>query len=234
MSQLDPSSMSRRQQFVETWKMTREADPRATMFVLGAAVIGAVVGAGLFWLLPMSGVLHIIFVVVGALLLGALLAAVVFSRRAQKAAFAKIENQRGGAAAALGMLRRGWKVEPAVAFTKQQDMVHRVVGPPGIVLIGEGNYNRVKGLLLTEKRKHERVVDGVPVHEIIAGRGEGEVPVPKLVSTVTKLGRTVKPAEITDILNRLKALDATGAKLPLPKGPVPTSMKGQRGNLRGR
>ena len=49
-----------------------------------------------------------------------------------------------------------------------------------------------------------------------------------------KLGRQVKPAEMTDLLPRLKALDAQRGNMPLPKGPVPTSMKGMRGNLRGR
>jgi len=44
----------------------------------------------------------------------------------------------------------------------------------------------------------------------------------------------VKPAEMTDILNRLKALDAQRSPIPMPKGPMPTSMKGMRGNLRGR
>ena len=51
---------------------------------------------------------------------------------------------------------------------------------------------------------------------------------------VQKLGRNVKPAEMTDILQRLKALDAQRGKLPLPKGPVPTSMKGMRSQQRGR
>jgi len=51
---------------------------------------------------------------------------------------------------------------------------------------------------------------------------------------VQKLGRQVKPAEMTDILNRLKALDAQRSNVPIPKGPVPTSMKGMRGNMRGR
>jgi hypothetical protein len=54
------------------------------------------------------------------------------------------------------------------------------------------------------------------------------------VRHVQKLGREVKPAEMTDILNRLKALDATRSNIPLPKGPVPTSMKGMRQNMRGR
>ena len=49
-----------------------------------------------------------------------------------------------------------------------------------------------------------------------------------------KLGRKVKPAEMTDILNRLKALDAQRSNIPIPKGPVPTSMKGMRGQMRGR
>ena len=51
---------------------------------------------------------------------------------------------------------------------------------------------------------------------------------------VQKLGRKLKPAEMTDVLNRLKALDAQRSNVPLPKGPVPTSMKGMRGNMRGR
>ena len=34
---------------------------------------------------------------------------------------------------------------------------------------------------------------------------------------------------MTDVLDRLKALDAERPNIPLPKGPVPTSMKGMRG-----
>jgi hypothetical protein len=60
------------------------------------------------------------------------------------------------------------------------------------------------------------------------------VPLPKLVKYIQKLGRAVKPAELTDVLNRIKALDANRSNIPLPKGPVPTSMKGMRGNMRGR
>ena len=66
------------------------------------------------------------------------------------------------------------------------------------------------------------------------GDGEGQVPLRKLVRHVTKLPKGLRPAEMTDVLNRLKAIDATRSSVPLPKGPVPTSMKGMRGNLRGR
>ena len=93
------------------------------------------------------------------------------------------------AASALTTLRRGWKAEPAVGFTKQQDVVHRVVGPPGIVLVGEGNPTRVKALLATERRRHERVAAEVPIHEVIVGNDEGQVPLPKLVKYVSARSR---------------------------------------------
>jgi hypothetical protein len=56
----------------------------------------------------------------------------------------------------------------------------------------------------------------------------------KLARHVSKLGRDLKPAEMTDVLARLRALDANRSNVPIPKGPVPTSMKGQRQNMRGR
>jgi hypothetical protein len=158
----------------------------------------------------------------------------VFPRRAQASASAQIEGRPGAAASALTTLRRGWKTEPAVGFTKQQDVVHRVVGPPGIVLVGEGNPTRVKALLATERRRHERVAAEVPIHEVIVGTDEGQVPLPKLVKYVSKLKRQVAPADMTDLLSRLKAIDAARPAAPLPKGPVPTSMKGFRGQMRGR
>jgi uncharacterized protein DUF4191 len=230
----DPDKMSRRQQFVETYRMARKTDPAIGWWVLGAFVVGAVVGYLLFWLLPGEGVLGVVLSVVGALLFGALAAMIIFGRRAQKAAYGQMEGQPGAAAAALRMLRRGWKVDPVIAFTKQQDVVHRVVGPPGIVLVGEGNPNRLRQLMTNEHRKHERVVADAPIHEVVCGNGEDQVPLPKLVKHVSKLKRQVKPAEITDILGRLRALDANRSNIPLPKGPIPTSMKGMRQNMRGR
>ena len=60
------------------------------------------------------------------------------------------------------------------------------------------------------------------------------MPIRKLVRHVQKLGRNVKGAELTDVLSRLKAIDANRSNLPIPKGPMPTSMKGLRGQMRGR
>jgi hypothetical protein len=230
-----PEKMSRRKQFVQTYKMAHKSDRALPWWILGTFAVGAAVGFAVLWLLPGSGTLSLVLSIASALLLGLLGALIVFGRRAQNAAYAQMEGQAGAAAAALQMLRRGWKVDPVVAFTKQQDVVHRVVGPPGIVLVGEGTSpNRLRSLIVTERRKHERVAAGAPIHEVVCGNGEGQVPLTKLVRHVTKLGKGVKPAEMTDILARLKALDANRSSIPLPKGPMPTSMKGMRGNLRGR
>ena len=230
----DPDKMGRRQQFVQTYRMARKTDRAIGWWLLGTFLLVGGVGFALFWLLPGEGVFGYIIAGIGAFMFGLLGAMIVFGRRAQKAAYGQMEGQPGAAAAALRMLRRGWKSDVAIAFTKQQDVVHRVVGPPGIVLVGEGNPHRLRQLMTSERRKHERVAAEVPIHEVICGREEGQVPLTKLVRTVTKLGRGVKPAEMTDILNRLKALDANRSSIPLPKGPVPTSMKGMRGNMRGR
>ncbi|MEQ6901805.1 DUF4191 domain-containing protein [Nocardioides sp. YIM 152588] len=231
---LDPTTMSRRRQILETYRMSKQVDPALTWWMLGSFLVFGAIGFGIFMLLPGDNLFTTIMAAIGGVMVGFLALMIVFSRRAQKAAYARLEGQAGGGARALTMLRRGWTVEEVVAFTRQQDMVHRVVGPPGIVLVGEGNASRLKPLMTSERKKHERVAADYPVHEVIVGTGEGEVPLPKLVRHLQKMGRKVKPAEITELRGRLRALDAQRPKVPLPKGPVPTSMKGMRGNLRGR
>jgi len=59
-------------------------------------------------------------------------------------------------------------------------------------------------------------------------------PLGKLADHIKKLPKIIKTAEITDISNRLRALDSMRPKLPLPKGPMPTSAKGARQAVRGR
>lgn len=229
-----PAKMGRRQQLVETYRITKRSDATIGRRLLAVFVVAFALGFGLFYLLPGQGVLGYVLAVIGGLLIASLATMIVFSRRAQNAAYSQMEGQPGAGAAALQMLRRGWQVTPAVAFTRQQDVVHRVVGPPGIVLVGEGNTTRVRTLLTAERRKHERVVADTPVYEVVVGREDGQVPLPKLMRHVQKLGRKIKPAEQTDVLARLRALDSTRSNIPLPKGPVPTNMKGMRQNMRGR
>ena len=215
---------------IAAYKVTRENDKRLGWIMLAWFLgVGLVVGGVFWWLLhPISGVL----VGIPAGLLAAL---IVFGRRAEKSAYAQVEGQPGAAAAALGVLRRGWQVQPAVAATKNQDLVHRVVGRPGVILVGEGNPARVRNLLTVEKKKHARVVGETPIYDLVVGEDHPDaIPVRRLSKHILKLPRNLAPGEVTDVLQRLKALDAMRPTLPVPKGPVPTNMRQARQAMRGR
>ena len=71
--------------------------------------------------------------------LGALVAFIIFGRRAQKSVYRKAEGQTGAAAWALDNLRGKWRVTPGVAATGHFDAVHRVIGRPGVIFVGEGS-----------------------------------------------------------------------------------------------
>ena len=220
---------SRLKQIRSAYQLTRKSEPLVGLVlagiflgIVGLAVLGGfLVGPLLVWI-PLG------------VALGFLAATIVFGRKVEKAAYSQIEGQAGAAASALQTLRRGWSVDPAVAVTKNSDIVHRVVGKPGIILVGEGQPSRVKNLLAAEAKKHNRVAGGAPVTQIVAGKGEGEIDIRKLTKYVMKLPAVMQPSEITDLLQRLKALDAVRPQVPMPKGPVPTSLKGARQAMRGR
>lgn len=142
-----------------------------------------------------------------------------FGKIAEKAAYASIAGQVGAAASVLNALKGAWQITPAVGVDKNQNMVHRVVGRPGIILVGEGSR---PGVLLAEQRKaHARYAQGVPIHEIIVD--DVEVTISNLQKKVKKLGKSLRPAEVTEVRNRLKALPQTA--LPIPKGPLPLGRK---------
>jgi hypothetical protein len=224
----------RLRQMAQAYKITKRSDPNIGLILLMWFVLagGAFAVAGLF--IFGRGWLGITTASVFGLLSGLLAVLIVLGRRAERAAYVQVEGQPGAAAGALQMLRRGWDVKPAIAFTKNQDVVHRVVGRPGIILVGEGNPGRVRGLLGAERKKHARIGgDEIPVHEIVVGDGEGEIKLTKLNKHVQKMAKSIKPAEQTALMNKLKALDAMRPAAPMPRGPMPTSMKGARKMMRG-
>ncbi|HEU0040708.1 MAG TPA: DUF4191 domain-containing protein [Jiangellaceae bacterium] len=212
-------------QLKQTYTMAKRSDPHIGLIslsvVLGVLALGVVVG-----LLLQPWWMWLIVTLPIALLSGA----VIFGRRAEKAAYSQIEGQPGAAAAALGTLRKGWDITPMVGANRYQDVVHRAVGRPGIVLVGEGTSStRVANLLTQEKRRHARVAPEVPVVDIIVGAEEGEVPLPKLSKYVSKLPRNIRPAEVTELRQRLRALGTQ--PIGMPKGPLPKGAKIPRGGL---
>jgi len=198
----------------QAYSLTRKNDPKLPWILLIAfvatfavvEVIGILIGSP-FILLPV------------AILLGVLVALIIFGRRAQGTAYRQVEGQPGAASWVLEGMRGDWQVTAGVAGTPQLDAVHRVLGRPGIVLVGEGAPNRVRSLLAQEKKKIARVVGDTPIYDVQVGDDEGQVPLRKLSAHVMKLPRNLSGAEVNSLRRRMSALG--GPKMPVPGGPLP-------------
>lgn len=216
-------------QIRQAYTMTKRADPMIGLIVGG-------IGIGILAVLLVIGFVvgHPIYLGVLGLVLGLLAAVVVFGRRAERAAFGQLEGQPGAAAAVLDSIRRGWNIQLVVAANRQQDAVHRLVGRPGVVLVGEGNPNRLRPMLAAEKRKVNRVAGNVPVTEIIVGNDEGQVPLKRLRVTLTKQRRAISASQVTEINDRMRALGDLMSNAPIPKGPLPKGARMPKGAGRPR
>ncbi|MER7048271.1 MULTISPECIES: DUF4191 domain-containing protein [Streptomyces] len=219
----------RLKQIALTYKMTRKADPKVGLILaaVGIVTFGVFLGIG-FW------IDYPIYLGILGFLLAFLAMVIIFGRRAEQAAFGQMEGQPGAAAAVLQNVGRGWSTTPAVAMNRSQDVVHRAVGRAGIVLVAEGNPNRLRTLLAAEKKKMARIVVDVPVHDIIVGTGEGQVPLKKVRTTMLKLPRVLSGAQVSVANDRLRAMGDLMSNMPLPKGPMPKGMRMPRGGPKGR
>ena len=147
-------------------------------------------------------------------------AMVLFGRFAQSAQYSAVEGQPGAAAAILQSMRGNWTVTPAVSANRNMDVVHRAVGRPGVVLVGEGAPTRLGSLLAAEKKRISRVSYDTPIYDIQVGNEEGQVSIRKLQRKIMRLPRNLKPPEVSELNYRLKALPQS---LQAPKGPMPRS-----------
>src|SRR4051794_14964702 len=103
----DPNKVGRIKQIRQSYTMTKTSDPRIGLILLGTWVLAALAGFAVMLLL--FGGASLVFPLVFGVLTGTLAVLIVFGRRAQRAAISQIEGKPGAAAAALGMLKRGWK-----------------------------------------------------------------------------------------------------------------------------
>ena len=201
--------------------LVNRQNPKALPIVFGSAV-GIILVCVLVGLL--TGTLA--FTIPLGILLGLLAAMILFGRFAQRAQFSAIEGQPGAAAAVLQGMRGNWTVTPAVTANRNLDVVHRAVGRPGVILVGEGAPSRLAGLIAAEKKKTARVAHEVPIFDFQVGNAEGQVPVSQLQRKIMRLPRNLRPAAVSDLNYRLKALQPSMQmpKAPLPKGARPPRM----------
>ena len=154
--------------------------------------------------------------------LGFLAAFFLFTRFANTAAFSSIEGQLGAGASVLMSIKRGFITTPAVNVNRDQDMVHRVSGKAGIILVGEGGF-AVRSLMQDEKRKMERFLSGVPITEIYVGDGQNQVSIRKLQKHLKKLPKKLNTTQLREVRARLRSVG--GLNLPMPKGPMPGNVR---------
>jgi len=164
----------------------------------------------------------LLFTIPLAILVGVAVAMILFGRFAQKAQYRMLDGQPGAALAILENMRGNWTVNRAVAANRNMDIVHRVIGRPGVVLVGEGDPHGLASLLASEKKRVARVLYDVTIYDVQVGDGEGQVPIRKLQNHIMKLPSNMSKSQVSEINYRLKALPAN---MQMPKGPMPKGAK---------
>ena len=113
-----PAKVKKTRWYHQVWQayqMTRQQDPAVTWLILG--VFFGIVAVGLILGLLVFTWWYTLLLSIPFALLGAMF---TLTRRAERAAYARIEGQPGAALSALGTIRRGWTFaqEPALNTKK--------------------------------------------------------------------------------------------------------------------
>ena len=209
-----------RSQMWQAFNIQRKQDNKLIPYMLLALLLPAV----LLFLLGFVWGNKWLWLIIG-LILGATLAMLVFSRRLQRSVYDRASGQAGAAGWALDNMRDGvgmkWVTKQGVQVNNHMDLVHRVVGTPGVVLVGEGEKQRIKPMMDNERRRLVRIVGDTPIYEVVSGEGEDEVPIKKLQRHLMRLPRNIKKQEVDSLASRIESLDNVRGNMGMPKGPVP-------------
>jgi len=226
-----PPRGERWKQIVQAYKLTYARDKQLPWW-MAIAFIGT--AALVFLLMTLIG-LPLFLSIPMAVLFGVLSLMLIFGRRAQQAAFRQVEGQPGAGGWALQNMRGDWRITQGVQVNSQLDAVHRVLGRPGVVLVGEGQPHRVRPMMAQEKKRVARIAGDTPIYDVLLGDDEGQIPLRKLSNHLVKLPRNLSQAQVNALDKRMAALGGTKAA-PLPKGPMPTRarMSGLERTLRRR
>ncbi len=201
----------------QAYSVTREARPILPILLLAIFVGVMAIGIGIG--IAVDRTLYISLMTIPFALIITLFS---FSRIAEGAAYASIAGQAGAGASVLMSIRKGWTTTAGVQVARNQDLVHRSLGRAGVVITGEGS-NNVRVMMTDERRKMERFLSGVPIHEILVGDEEGRIPLRKIQKHLKKLPKKLTKTQLREARAREKSLG--GMKLPMPKGPMPNMRK---------
>ena len=214
----------RLKQLWQVYKITAKNDPSSVWLALLALLVSVAVGMLIGFLL--GGTLSFVLWTISGTLSGVLIAMIVMSRRAERNAYKQIEGQAGAVGAVLDtQIRRSWRASSMLVAinAKSREAVYRMVGPAGVVLIGEGSSTRLSQMLQDEARKVQRIAPGVKVHQLRVTVDDSGVRLYNLLNTVYKLKKSLRRAEVTVVTNRLEAIG--GSSIPIPKGIDPTKVR---------
>ena len=212
-----PEKQSQLAVLKDAYKLVRKESPAGIIYSILIFVVVLIAGIAFG-----KSIGHPIYLGLISLPLAFLIAFFLFTRFANTAAFASIEGQLGAGASVLMSIRRGFVTTPAVNVSRNQDMVHRVSGKAGIILVGEGS-QAVRSLLQDERKKMERFLSGVPVTEVIVGDNAGQVSIRKLQKHLKKLPKKLNTVQLREVRARLRSVG--GLNIPMPKGPMPTNVR---------
>jgi len=224
MSEKNPPAKRRfYQNVLDAYRLTARTYPALPWILLGAA---ALVIAVFMLLAFLTNTSWIGWLVIG--IMGSITAALaILSFLARRALYAQVEETAGAVKVALSQIQRGWIIpEQPVAFTREQDLVWRIVGRPGVVLISEGPASRVRPLLQSEAKRVTKVMRNVPVHQIQVGREDGQTALKDLQRALRGLKNVLTAEEVPQVSARINALRSN--EPPIPKGIDPLRARASR------
>lgn len=212
-------------QIWQIWKLTAETDKKALPIAIGGG-LGALLISIVLGFVGGGSTLGLIIWIVLGVVGGAVTFSSLLSRRAEAVAFGRIQGQPGAVGAILGtVLKRGWSgsEEPVSVNPRTQDLVYRLSGRGGIVIIAEGHRSSVSKLVEEEKRRLGNIASGVPTTVLWVCNDEHSISLKQIRPTIFKLKRVVRTGELGEINKRLSTMRMN---VPVPKGIDPTKVRG--------
>lgn len=177
-------------QIIQVYKYTHESDKQLPWLLAVAGFVPIVVGIVLGIVFHWSWFTWILTMIT-FILIGALLATITLTNRADKVGYAKLEGRPGAAVSVLGNISKAgytFPQEPVWVDPKTKDVIWRGTGFNGIYLLGEGDYGRLTHAMDRQEQRIKGVTAGssIPVYRIYVGTGDKQVRLQKLRKTVLK------------------------------------------------